>query len=54
MNFLCGDISEDGEEQLGLSILANILLHMPTSPFYKTLIESWIAASYSPGCGYDH
>jgi Zn-dependent M16 (insulinase) family peptidase len=40
MNFLCGDISEDGEEQLGLSILANILLHMPTSPFYKTLIES--------------
>lgn len=50
-SFLLCDIANT-YEYFALSILCNLISDGPTSPFYKSLIESGIGSSYSPVTGF--
>ena len=52
-NFLWNDITKDPYENFCLYILSGLFFDGPSTPFYKSIIESGLAPAYSPGSGYD-
>ena len=51
--YLCNNVVNENFTSFSLSILSYMLFDTPNSPFYKSLIESGVAASYCPGHGYE-
>lgn len=45
-------IIESPYETLSMHVLNNLLFDSPNGALYKALIESQVASSFSPGCGY--
>lgn len=53
ISYYVGDIDENTEDRIGLSLLNYLLFNTPKSPFYIDFLEEGLASGYCSGVGYE-
>lgn len=53
ISFLCNNVVDDPVLTFSLQLLSYMLFETPSSPFYKSLLESGLATGYCPSYGYE-